>query len=216
MPHSTFFAAKSFLLIALLAPVSLLIAADSQLGQATTELGHAAAPQSGVSSRALTQYDSGDPHADEQLVLEYINRARANPTAEGTRLGIVITEGLTAQEMAEVQVRPPLAMNAKLLTIARAHSADMYTNNYFAHNDLQGNDPFQRMNNAGYNWTIAGENIATGSNETAGSLEDLLMVDAGTSGRGHRVNLLDVKTDVYREIRVGFNAGASSNQQGFR
>ncbi len=38
--------------------------------------------------RALTLYDSGDPTPEEQLLLEYINRARANPTAEGARLGM--------------------------------------------------------------------------------------------------------------------------------
>jgi hypothetical protein len=36
----------------------------------------------------------GDPTAGEQLVLEMINRARANPDAEGTRLSIDIHEGL--------------------------------------------------------------------------------------------------------------------------
>lgn len=43
---------------------------------------------------ALSLYDSGDSTPAEQLVLEYINRARANPVAEGQRLGIDIHEGL--------------------------------------------------------------------------------------------------------------------------
>ena len=41
-------------------------------------------------------------------MLEVINRARANPTAEGTRLGIDIKEGLTTTEQALVVVKPPL------------------------------------------------------------------------------------------------------------
>ena len=44
--------------------------------------------------RAAVLYDSGDPTPAEQLVLEYINRARSNPVAEGSRLGIDIHEGL--------------------------------------------------------------------------------------------------------------------------
>src|SRR5262245_5705564 len=81
-----------------------------------------------------TQYTGyGDPTAAEQQVLELINRARANPTAEGTRLGISITEGLTAAEAADVGPRPPLAMNSILQSVALAHSEDMWTNNYFAH-----------------------------------------------------------------------------------
>src|SRR5436190_20798975 len=80
-----------------------------------------------VISAAQTQYDSGDPTADEQLVLEMINRARANPAAEGQRLGIDINEGLPGGETATQQ--PPIAMNKILLGTARAHSKDMYTRN---------------------------------------------------------------------------------------
>ena len=37
-------------------------------------------------SSAQTPYTHGEPTADEQYVLELINRARANPAAEGERL----------------------------------------------------------------------------------------------------------------------------------
>ena len=47
----------------------------------TSGLSQAVAPQT-----ATTQYDSGDPTPEEQLILEYINRARADPRAEGVRL----------------------------------------------------------------------------------------------------------------------------------
>jgi len=79
-----------------------------------------------------TQYTGyGDPTAGEQEVLEIINRARANPTAEGTRLasnspyplpGGDITENAPNPPLAVV-VRPPLAMNANLLATARAHTS---------------------------------------------------------------------------------------------
>jgi len=166
---------------------------------------------------ATTQYDCGDPTADEQLVLEYINRARADPVAEGNRLGIDIHEGLTDPSL--VAVKPPLAMNKILLGTARAHSQDMYTNNYFGHNDLSGHTPTDRMTAAGYNWSVnggkAGENIAEGSNFTAAALEDVLMVDAGITGRGHRVNLLDITTGPpYREIGFGYSAASALNGQG--
>lgn len=163
---------------------------------------------------ASTQYDFGDPSADEWYVLEIINRARANPTAEGTRLGIDIKEGLQNPEL--VQVRPPLAMNKILLQIARTHSQDMYTNAFFSHTNSAGKDPFQRMADAGYTYTTAGENIATGTSLTAAGLEDLLMVDSGVSGRGHRVNLLDIKSSVFREIGIGYHAGSTANAQGYK
>ncbi len=131
------------------------------------------------------QYDSGDPTAAEQVVLESINRARSNPTAEGARLsasavsanpalvaglpgvtgipGGDITEGLISPNNV-VGVRPPLAMNKILLGTARAHNTDMYNNNIFQHNSSGGVTPGDRMQAAGYTWKtsggMSGENIA--------------------------------------------------------
>jgi hypothetical protein len=159
---------------------------------------------------------SGDPTAAEQYCLELINRARSNPTAEGTRLGIVITEGLTAAEAAATGPRPALAMNSILLGTARAHSQDMWTNDYFAHNSQGGTvTPDQRATNAGYIWNLIGENIAASSSSTAAGLEDYLMVDSPPPypGRGHRKNLLDLNISFptyFREIGVGYYSGASS------
>lgn len=160
-----------------------------------------------------TEY--GNPTAAEQQVLEYINRARANPTAEGTRLGIVITEGFTAAQASDTGPRPPLAMNVNLLATARAHSEDMWTRDYFAHDTLSPPTQTwaQRIAAGGYSGSMLAENIATGSNHTAVQLEDLLMLDSGYPGRGHRINLLDVNefsTTYMREIGVGYYVGSSN------
>jgi hypothetical protein len=162
---------------------------------------------------AFAQYDSGDPTADEQQVLEVINRARANPWAEGARLGIDITEGLSALDAALVGVRPPLAMNKALLSSARGHSQDMWTNAYFAHNSSKGTvTPGQRMATAGYVFSGSsgwGENIAISTSDTAAQMEDLLMIDSMIPDRGHRINLLDIYTPPYfREIGVGYYVAA--------
>lgn len=170
--------------------------------------------------KAAVLYDSGDPTAAEQLVLEYINRARSDPIAEGSRLGIDIHEGL--QDPSLVGPRPPLAMNKILLGIASAHSQNMYNQNYFSHNDPNGVTPFDRMTNAGYNYWRAGENMAAGTYLSATELEDLMMVDAGTPGRPHRVNLLDLINSypcgnppcVYSEVGIGNYQGAAPNAIG--
>jgi len=192
--------------------------AETKLIPALPAESQPAADGTAASSRAPTvQWDAGDPTGAEQLVLELINRARANPTAEGTRLGIDIKEGLTLAEQALAGVRPPLAMNKILLQVAREHSLDMWTRSYFDHPTPEGKIPSQRMTDAGYIWTTAGENIATGSAHTAAALEDLLMIDAGVTGRGHRVNLLDIRSGaVFREIGVGSHDGASANGMGFK
>jgi uncharacterized membrane protein YhaH (DUF805 family) len=169
--------------------------------------------------KAVVLYDSGNPTAEEQLVLEYINRARSNPVAEGQRLGIDIHEGLSDPSL--VGPRPPLAMNRILLGIAQAHTQDMYRLDYFSHNDPNGATPFGRMINAGYNYVLAGENMAGGTDQTAAELEDFMMVDSGTPGRPHRVNLLDINPYpcgnppcVYSEIGIGYYEGATPNSYG--
>jgi len=167
--------------------------------------------------RAALLYDSGDPTSAQQLVLEYVNRARANPVAEGQRLGIDIHEGLPDPSL--VGPRPPLAMNKLLLGIAQAHSRDMYNLNYFSHNDPNGTTAFERITHAGYDYVRAGENMAAGVGLSAAGLEDFMMVDAGTSGRPHRVNLLDLLNAypcgglscVYSEVGIGYYGGATPN-----
>ena len=171
---------------------------------------------SGLSVRAAsTLYDSGDPTASEQLVLEMINRARANPTAEGTRLQINITEGLAAGS--QVVVRPPLAMNKNLLTAARDHSADMYARSYFDHEYEGGPNPFERMIAAGYQHNAAGENIAAATFSGAANLEDALMIDQDYFERGHRANLLgtDSITGTFSEIGIGYFTSSITNQMGY-
>ena len=171
--------------------------------------------------KGASLYVSGDPTPAEQLVLEYVNRARANPIAEGQRLGINIHEGL--QNPGLVGPRPPLAMNKILLGIAQTHTHDMYNLNYFSHNDPNGTTPFGRMTHAGYNYLLAGENMAAaGTDQSANELEDFMMVDAGTPGRPHRVNLLDLINPfpcegapcVYSEVGIGYYEGVTPNGNG--
>ena len=118
--------------------------------------------------------------------------------------------------------RPPLAMNNLLLSIAEAHSVDMYNGNYFSHTDPNGTTAFNRITNVGYDYVRAGENMAASTGSTAAELEDFMMVDSGTSGRLHRVNLLDLLNAypcgtppcVYYEVGIGYYAGATSNSIG--
>ena len=170
--------------------------------------------------KAAVAYDSGNPTPEEQLVLEYVNRARSNPIAEGQRLGIDIHEGLSNPNL--VGPRPPLAMNKILLSIAEAHTRNMYNLNYFSHDDPNGTTPFNRMTHAGYNYLLAGENMAAGVDQSAAELEDFMMVDSGTPGRPHRVNLLNLYNSypcgsppcVYTEIGIGYYGTGQINGDG--
>src|SRR5262249_6674609 len=100
---------------------------------------------------AAVSYSHGDPSAEEQLLLEMINRARANPPAEGLRLRSTTDPDVVSgnlffhvdldqlvADFAGYPARPPLAFNASLIASARGHSQDMADNNFQGHNGSDG------------------------------------------------------------------------------
>jgi uncharacterized protein YkwD len=163
--------------------------------------------------RRLLTATGVEPTASEQYMLELINRARANPTAEAAADGIDLNEGLAPGTISS-DPKQPLAFNPVLISAAREHSNWMIQNNTFAHNEGTV-DPGAQMSAAGYpfvgNWTW-GQNIAfrgqtmTAPNvpQTVGQEENDLFIDAGIDGRGHRTNLMN---DSFKEVGVGVGTG---------
>lgn len=123
--------------------------------------------------------------ANEVYLSELVNRARSNPLAEGARLGIDLTAGLTAGELQHLVASEPLALNEYLTTAARAHSLDMAQRDFFDHVNPDGLDPTDRVNAAGYGGT-AGENIAAGYS----SIDEVHA--AWLESLGHRKNVLSL------------------------
>lgn len=154
------------------------------------------------------------PSDVEQYLVELINRARANPTAEASRNGIDLNEGLSPGTISSA-AKQPLAINPTITDAARKHSQWMVDNDTFAHTGASGTNPQQRMQNAGYSFTGSwtyGENIAydgtTGTiNVKASTLKNHngLFTDLEIPGRGHRTNLMN---GAFREIGAGIVTGA--------
>jgi uncharacterized protein YkwD len=90
---------------------------------------------------------------------------------------------------------PALVPNDTLMQIAQAHSQDMAANNFFSHTGSDGRSTFQRMRDAGYQFSRAAENVAAGADSPAKASE-LWM-----NSPGHRANILNCEL---REIGVGF------------
>ncbi|PLT33425.1 CAP domain-containing protein [Bacillus sp. V5-8f] len=67
---------------------------------------------------------------------------------------------------------------------ARKHSADMAKNQYFSHTNLEGESPFDRMEDDGVRFMTAGENLATGQFSSVFAHEGLM------NSMGHRKNIL--------------------------
>jgi uncharacterized protein YkwD len=87
----------------------------------------------------------------------------------------------------------PLVMDEKLRELARYHSRDMFARGYFAHNDPDGKDPFQRMTAFGIVFVIAGENLALAPNVD-------LAHEGLMNSPGHRANIL---TAEYGKVGIG-------------
>ncbi len=70
--------------------------------------------------------------AYEQLFLELINRARANPTAEAARQGIALNEGLAAGTISTT-AKQPLALNNALQVAIQNHLQFLIDTDQFTH-----------------------------------------------------------------------------------
>ena len=173
-----------------------------------------------VSPASLILYEHGEPTAQEQYMLELINKARANPLEEAARLGIDLNQGLTPGTL-EGTFKPPLAFNHFLIDSSRAHSQWMLDNDVFSHTGKEDSDPFARMVEAGYSFTgsyAAAENIAwAGIGDTNFPLDldgfTSILHDNLFKSPGHRVNILATQVN---EIGIGiqnglFTAGSPPN-----
>lgn len=91
----------------------------------------------------------------------------------------------------------PLKWCADCAEVARVHSKDMYRGGYFSHEDLDGNDPFERMQSARISYAAAGENLALAP--TVAEAHEGLMASPE-----HRANIL---RPVFNEVGIGIYEG---------
>lgn len=89
---------------------------------------------------------------------------------------------------------PPLKYNSTLSDSAAAKANNMFTENYWAHNSPSGKTPWDFFRGAGYQYSIAGENLAKDFYDTDS------MVRAWMNSPTHRANILNNK---YQEIGIG-------------
>ncbi len=92
-----------------------------------------------------------------------------------------------------------LTENAKLDEAAAAKANDMFKNQYFEHISLSGIDPGKLVQNYGYNYIVAGENLILGNFTSEKEL-----VQAWMNSPGHRANILNNR---YSEIGVAIIKG---------
>jgi hypothetical protein len=91
---------------------------------------------------------------------------------------------------------PALSLSNQLNQAAQNHAEDMTKNNYFSHTGLNGSQPWDRAEAAGYNYSYVGENIAAGRSTPAETINQWM------NSQGHRENILN---NNYTEIGFGYS-----------
>jgi len=143
--------------------------------------------------------------AREVRMLELMNRARLDPEAEASRLGINLNDGLDPEDSLSPDPRPPLAFNNALMVASREHSQWMLDTDTFSHIGEGGSSLTDRIDASDYPlerpWAV-GENLAWGG-VTGSNLNLDAYIDTHHEGLfkspGHRRNILGD----YRELGVG-------------
>lgn len=98
-----------------------------------------------------------------------------------------------------------LALNSKLSSAAQAKANDMVAKDYWSHNTPSGDPPWVFISSAGYDYKAAGENLAYGYLDSAGT------VDGWMDSPGHKANILN---STFTEVGFGYKNSANFNGDG--
>lgn len=166
----------------------------------------------------------------EEEVLTEINLARANPVAyaryledfkrqyQGNQVkyadgtSFVTNEGVVAVSEAieflkETEPQPPLQIRKGLIDAARLHLRDMITTGKTGHRGSDGSVPEERFKRFGSWSESVGENIVYQSRSARENVI-WLIIDDGTSNRGHRKNIFK---PAFRVAGVAIDGPAKTN-----
>ena len=161
----------------------------------------------------IYQAVSPEPTPDEVVILELINRFRADPAGEAARILAAsaqekawcfngVDAAMFAQELKTLKTAPPLVFNLQLLACARKHSHYMILNGLTHDEDpgkpgYTGKSASDRAKAVGYRVSALGENCYAGATGAVNSHLGFV-VDPGKGGpggmqpkRGHRMNLIN-------------------------
>lgn len=88
---------------------------------------------------------------------------------------------------------PAYHFNSTLSISAQKKAQDMFKNDYWAHNSPQGKTPWEFFDEAGYQYSVAGENLAKDFSNTDS------MMKAWMNSPTHKANIVN---DKYQEIGI--------------
>jgi hypothetical protein len=107
------------------------------------------------------------------------------PQVLGITANMTVSELLTeTNKEREKQQVPPLTLNNQLIKAAETKAHDMFAKDYWAHNAPDGTTPWYFIQNAGYTYLYAGENLARGFSTAPDTM------NAWMNSPSHRENIL--------------------------
>ncbi len=139
-----------------------------------------------------------DAHAASQKT----KKVKEVAATEFTQVAVI--EGVNKERIK--QGLPALATDAKLSEAAQKKADDMVNRGYFAHNTPSGAQFFEVLDDVGYNYQHAGENLAAQYQTISGT------VKAWMDSPGHRANILNGS---YEETGVGLAYGERKGKKGW-
>jgi uncharacterized protein YkwD len=98
-----------------------------------------------------------------------------------------------------------LSLNSQLNSAAQAKANDMVARDYWSHNTPDGQEPWVFVDNAGYKYLKAGENLAYGFSDSDST------VTGWMNSPSHKANMLD---SAFLEVGFGFANSADFNDSG--
>ena len=122
-----------------------------------------------------------------------VNREKMNPDFIDRVVELINVERTQAD-------LDPLQIDSQLSQAAQVHTQSMANDDFFSHYGVDGSSPFERIQDTGYQYLAAAENIA------AGYQTPEAVVEAWMGSAGHRANILN--SDL-TEIGVGYECLAN-------
>lgn len=130
---------------------------------------------------------------------------KLNPDVLGYATDISVSKVLELVNQKRLEANlAPLTLSNELSQAATAKANDMYGKNYWAHISPTGATPWVFINNAGYQYLYAGENLARNFNTSRE------VVDAWMSSPTHRANILKSE---YKDIGLAVVNGRLNGEE---
>ena len=162
----------------------------------------------------ITSATEAVPSPNDEALLALINQARQNPLAVAASLGMdpeKILRDLPELEKILKDGLPPVTFNGNLFESARAHTKDMFANNYYSHVSPDGRGYTARIRDGGYPAVAAGESLGMlafanfiDPKDAARFLFEYMFYDELDPSRSEKRNILDPRL---KEAGVSVDTG---------